>query len=99
MRIVLDSLAECPILSNAANKAGIHRKTLAYWIKRSTAGDAGYDIEWQGETWKFHEHCEAAMDEAHDKILAAALDLQWAAWSTRLTSFSLTSVSKVLTPT
>ena len=75
MRIVLDSLAECPILSNAARKAGIHCKTLAYWIKRSTAGDAGYDIEWQGETWKFHEHCEAAMDEAHDKILAAALDL------------------------
>ena len=69
MRIVLDSLAERPILSHVANKAGIHRQTLAYWIKRSTAGDAGYDVEWRGETWKFHEHCEAAMDEAHDILI------------------------------
>ena len=41
MRIILDSLAECPILSLAAAKAGIHRKTLEYWLKRSAAGDAG----------------------------------------------------------
>ena len=71
MRIVLDSLTEFPILSDAASKAGIHRKTLEYWIKCSAAGHDGYDIEWQGETWKFHEHCEAAIDEAHDKLLAA----------------------------
>ena len=45
MRIVLDSLRERPILSYAATKAGIHRKTLEYWIKRSMAGDAGYDLE------------------------------------------------------
>jgi hypothetical protein len=75
MRIVLDSLRELPILSDAANKAGIHRKTLAYWIKRSAAGDAGYDIEWQGLEWRFHEHCKSAMDEAHDKLLEAALDM------------------------
>ena len=29
-------------------KAGIHRKTLEYWIKRSEAGDDGYDVKWQG---------------------------------------------------
>ena len=74
MRIVLDSLRECPILSNAARKAGIHRKTLEYWIKRSKAGDAGYDVEWQGLEWRFHEHCESAMQEAYDSVLAAAWD-------------------------
>ena len=51
--IVLDSLTECPILSHAARKAGIHRKTLEYWIKRSEAGDDGYDIEWQGVNGDF----------------------------------------------
>ena len=48
MRIVLDSLTERPILSPAATKAGIHRKTLEYWLKRSEAGHDGYDLEWQG---------------------------------------------------
>ena len=38
-------------------KAGIHRKTLEYWLKRSKAGDEGYDIECQGLIWRFHEHC------------------------------------------
>ena len=61
MRIVLNSLGEYPILSYAANKAGIHRKTLKYWMDRSEAGDDGYDIKWQGITWRFHEHCESAI--------------------------------------
>ena len=72
MRIVLDSLRERPILSYAATKAGIHRKTLEYWIKRSMAGDAGYDLEWQGVEWRFHEHCQSAMQEAYDRVLAIA---------------------------
>ena len=50
MLLVLDALAERPFLYHAANEAGIHRKTLAYWIRRSEAGDDGYDIEWQGIT-------------------------------------------------
>jgi hypothetical protein len=75
MRIVLDSLRESPFLSNAASKADIHRKTLEYWIKRSAAGDAGYDIEWQGLEWRFHEHCESAMQEAHDRVLAPLVDI------------------------
>lgn len=33
MRIVLDSLREYPVLSHAAGKAGIQRKTLEYWMK------------------------------------------------------------------
>ena len=74
MRIVLDSLRESPIESNAASKAGIHRKTLEYWIKRSTAGDAGYDIEWQGLEWRFHEHCEAAKAEADGRVVAPLWD-------------------------
>jgi hypothetical protein len=71
MRIVLDSLREEPVLYHAATKAGIHRKTLEYWLRRSAAGDAGYDIEWQGTEWRFHEHCTSAIDEANDSLLAA----------------------------
>ena len=33
MRIVLNSLRECPILYHAADAAGIHHKTLEYWIR------------------------------------------------------------------
>ena len=69
MRIVIDSLTEVPILSRAAMKAGIHRRTLEYWLKRSEAGDAGYDIEWQGLEWRFHEHCKSAIWEAEHKLL------------------------------
>ena len=75
MRIILDSLAECPILSLAAAKAGIHRKTLEYWLKRSAAGDAGYDVEWQGLEWRFHHHCASAIREAEERVVAAAWDL------------------------
>jgi len=70
MRIVLDSLTEVPILYHAATKAGIHRKTLEYWLRRSAAGDAGYDIEWQGIEWRFHEHCTSAIDEADGSLRA-----------------------------
>lgn len=69
MRMVLDALKECPILARAAAEAGIHHKTLAYWLKCSKAGHDGYDIEWQGEQWRFHEHCESAIAEAHDALL------------------------------
>jgi hypothetical protein len=69
MRIVLDSLTEVPIFSHAAIKAGIHRKTIKYWLKRSAAGDVGYDLEWEGIEWRFHEHCKSAIEEAHDKLL------------------------------
>jgi hypothetical protein len=68
MRIVLDRLREYPVQCSAARKAGIHPKTLAYWLKRSEAGDDGYDIEWQGFTYRFHEHCESAIEEAHDRL-------------------------------
>jgi hypothetical protein len=71
MRIVLNSLTEVPILNHAATKAGIHRKTLEYWLRRSAAGDAGYDIEWQGIEWRFHEHCTSAIDQANDSLCAA----------------------------
>jgi hypothetical protein len=69
MLLVLDALAERPFLYHAANKAGIHRKTLAYWIRRSEAGDNGYDIKWQRLTWRFHEHCKSAIWEAELKLL------------------------------
>jgi hypothetical protein len=75
MRIVLNSLGKCPILSRAARKAGIHRKTLKYWMKCSAAGHDGYDIKWQGVQLRFHEHCESAIDQAHDRILLAAWKL------------------------
>ena len=69
MRIVLDSLRKRPILSDAASKAGIHCKTLEYWIKNSAAGRDGYDVEWRAETWKLHEHCRDAVEDAHDKLI------------------------------
>ena len=68
MRLVLDTLREYPVLSYAANKAGIHRKTLKYWMDRSEAGDDGYDVRWQGFTLRFHEHCESAIWEAEQKL-------------------------------
>ena len=37
-------------------------------MDRSEAGDDGYDIKWQGLTWRFHEHCESAIWEAHLKL-------------------------------
>ena len=75
MRIVLDSLSEKPILSDAAKKAGVYPKTPAYWKKRSEAGDPRYVIEWHGEELYFHEHYQTAIEEAHDKVLAAARDM------------------------
>jgi hypothetical protein len=71
-RVVLDSLSERPIQSDAARQAGIHRRTLENWIKRSKAGDAGYDIEHEDVTMRFHVHCEWSKDAAYDKILEAA---------------------------
>jgi hypothetical protein len=62
----VDSLKECPILASAAFKAGIHRKTLENWLKCSTAGYEGYDIECEGEQYRFHDLCEFAIAEAHD---------------------------------
>jgi len=69
MRIVLDSYAVSRIKGVAAAKAGIFYKTLDYWLKQSAAGDDKYDVEWHGETYKFHEHFEAATREAEDRIL------------------------------
>jgi hypothetical protein len=78
MQVVLDSLREYPIFSSAANKAGIHRKTLEYWIRRSEAGDDGYDIElegFEGFTGRFHKLCQSAIDQAHDDLRGAAWEI------------------------
>jgi hypothetical protein len=68
MLIVLNSLTEVPILAHTAETAGIHPKTIKYWMDRSEAGDDGYDIEWQDVTWRFHELRKLAIDEAHQKL-------------------------------
>ena len=68
MRIVLDALTELPILSYAAKKAGIHFKTLQYWLKCSKSGHDGYDLEWNGFKRRFHEHCDLAIERAHDTL-------------------------------
>ena len=73
LRVVLDSLAGYPVKINAASKAGIHRKTIEYWLKCSAAGRDGYDVEWRGETAKFHEHHESAMCEGFENIKGAAI--------------------------
>jgi hypothetical protein len=74
MLLVLNSLAEVPIRWHAASQAGIHRKTLEYWIRCSAAGHDGYDIEWQDVTLRFHELCKFAVDEAHQKLLDLMLE-------------------------
>lgn len=72
MRTVIETLRECPIYSYAADKARVHRKTVEYWLKCSKEGDDGYDIMWECFTWRFHEVCTMAIDEAHDRVLASA---------------------------
>jgi hypothetical protein len=68
MRIFLNSFVKRRILCHAAEKAGIHRKTAEYWLQCSAAGDEGYDIRWRGITARFHEHYEAVIAEADDKL-------------------------------
>ena len=70
MLIVLESLQERPFLAEAALKAGIHRKTLEYWLKSSRAGLDGYDLEYEGVMWRFHRHCEIAMEAPFGMLLA-----------------------------
>lgn len=68
MRLVLDSLTKCPVIRSAAGEAGLHRKTIERWIRCSRAGHDGYDIAWQGFTWRFHEAFEVAVDEAFETL-------------------------------
>ena len=75
MLVVLEYLPESPVLSDAARKAGVHRKKLEYWIKRSKAGDDGYDFECDGLMWRFHELVDFAIEEANDKVDEAAWKL------------------------
>jgi hypothetical protein len=75
MRAIIEALRKCPTLWRAALKAGIHRKTLEYMIKCSKAGRDGYELKHQGINWGFHEHCEAAIAEAHQRVLDDLLDV------------------------
>jgi hypothetical protein len=67
-RIVLDALSIEPVQSAAARKAGIHRKTLEYWVKGSKAGHKGYDIVWQGLKQRFHEHLQSALNRPDERL-------------------------------
>jgi hypothetical protein len=75
MRIFLDSLSEDAVLTHATKKAGIHRRTPENWLKGSAAGQPGYDLEWRGETMKFHEHYISALENgiAHLEEIAFRL--------------------------
>jgi hypothetical protein len=75
MRLVLEALRKRPILRDAAREVGLHHKTIEHWIKCSRAGRDGYDIEWQGFTWRFHEAYEVAVDEARETLEGNILDL------------------------
>ena len=44
-------------------------------MKCSKAGQDGYDIEWEGHQWRFHEACAAAIDDAHQRLLDTVCDL------------------------
>ena len=88
MLIVLESLQERPFLAEAALKAGIHRKTLEYWLKSSRAGLDGYDLEYEGVMRRFHRHCEIAMEAPFGMLLATAWQKSKWASSSRLTHIS-----------
>ena len=75
MLIVIEALRECPILWRAAARAGIHRKSLENWLRYSEAGQYGCDIDWEGFQWRFHDACEASIDEAHQRLLDAMCDV------------------------
>jgi hypothetical protein len=89
MLIVLESVLESPILSQAAEKAGIHRKTLAYWLKCSKAGHEGYDLVWRDIPGRFHEHCiiaiEAAADEVWEIVLQRGLGVKYPGYEAYVT--------------
>ena len=72
MRIVIEAH---PILARAAAKAEIHRKTLTFWLKCSEACQGSYDVEWEGFQWRFHEACEAAIDEARERLPGVMYDI------------------------
>jgi hypothetical protein len=74
MKTVIEALRRNPYLGAAAAKAGIHLKTLSYWLKCSKAGHVGYDIDWEGHQWKFHEACDVARDEAYQIVEDALLE-------------------------
>ena len=74
MRIVLDCLREYPILSRAAVEAGIHRRTLENWIKRSKDGDDVCIIEWQEVTCGFHERMTVSHQRRAQHRPLAAID-------------------------
>ena len=77
MRIVLDSLRERPFLFEAARNAGIYPQNTSIFgasAARPVTPDCG-QVEWQGVIWRFHEHCETAVEEAEDTILAVAWDM------------------------
>ena len=63
-----------PSYPTQPSKAGIHRKTLEYWLRTNKAGHNGYDIVREGIMLRFHEHCASAIGEAEDRIDAAAWD-------------------------
>jgi hypothetical protein len=75
MRSVIEALKKYPFFASAAAVAGIHRRTLEYWLKGSKAGRNGYDIECEGIQWRFHELCEAAVEEAHQRLKDRAYDI------------------------
>lgn len=75
MRAVLDRIDEHGSISRAAKELGIHRHAISYWRQRSKAGDDGYDVEWRGETWPFHEHLISAQEGPRDRVRATEYKL------------------------
>jgi hypothetical protein len=75
MLIVLETLEKGGTYALAAWKAGIHPKTLAYWLRRSKAGDDGYDLVWQDIPDRFHVLCEVAIETARERLLERVLQI------------------------
>lgn len=76
LRIVLDNMAKLPVKENAAMFAGVHVKTLDYWLKLSAEGNQPhFEIEWRGLKLWFHEHYITACEEGDANLVTAAFQL------------------------
>lgn len=75
LRNIVKWANQMPVIRVICERARIHRSSLAYWVKKSEAGDPGFDVTIDGETRRFHEWFHDAMNDAVDRIEEAAFKL------------------------
>lgn len=74
--LILKTVSETPVIGHVVKCAGIARSTLEYWIeksKRGVEGD-GFDLTISGETRRFHEWFQDAVETGKDRVRKAVWD-------------------------